>query len=82
MSNSDQTQSTQETTSTETSPTENLRLDVGGRNIISSSGWKSYLIGGATAFVVGFGVFALVKNIPDVNIPLLNFQRSLSVETE
>jgi len=55
MSNNDESQS----------PNENLRLDVGGRNIVSSSGWKSYFIGAGVALVVGVGLFTLGRNTPD-----------------
>ena len=44
---------------------ENLRLDVGGKKIVSSSGWKSYVIGASVALLMGVGLFTLGSNAPD-----------------
>jgi hypothetical protein len=60
-----QSQESQETQHRVTPPRENLRLDVGGRNIVSSTGWKSYFIGATVALVVGVGLFTLGKNAPE-----------------
>ncbi len=50
---------------TEDSSKETLRLDVGGRNVVLSSGWKSYFIGAGVALVVGVGLYTLGKSAPD-----------------